>query len=146
MKGTVIKELTEELTFRLRPHGWKGAWGVGSLRIHSPVVNKCLSLTRWGSDSKESACNAGDLCLTPGSGRYPGEGNGYPLQYSCLENFRARGAWQAIAHGVAESNKTEQLTLTHKVLWKTTDIKAWIRYCIISEGLYSNERVKYVKE
>ena len=39
-----------------------------------------------GSDSKESACNAGDLGSVPGSGRSPGEGNGYPLQYSCLEN------------------------------------------------------------
>ena len=40
-----------------------------------------------GSDSKESACNAGDLGLIPGLGRSPGEGNGNPLQYSCLENF-----------------------------------------------------------
>ena len=39
-----------------------------------------------GSDSKESACNAGDSGLIPGSGRCPGEGNGYPLQYSCLGN------------------------------------------------------------
>ena len=43
-----------------------------------------------GSDSKESACNEGDLGLTPGLGRCPGEGNGYPLQYSCLENFMLR--------------------------------------------------------
>ena len=40
-----------------------------------------------GSDGKESACNAGDLGLIPGSGRSPGEGNGNPLQYSCLENL-----------------------------------------------------------
>ena len=46
-----------------------------------------------GSDSKESACNAGDLGLIPGSGRSPGEGNGNPLQYSCLENCMDRGAW-----------------------------------------------------
>ena len=39
-----------------------------------------------GSDCKESACNVGDLGLIPGLGRYPGEGNGNPLQYSCLEN------------------------------------------------------------
>ena len=45
-----------------------------------------------GSDDKESACNTGDLSLIPGSGRYPGEGNGYPLQYSCLENFMGSGA------------------------------------------------------
>ena len=46
-----------------------------------------------GSYDKESACNAGDLGLIPGSGRSPGEGNGKPLQYSCLENPMDRGAW-----------------------------------------------------
>ena len=44
-------------------------------------------------DSQESACNAGDLGSIPGSGRSPGEGNGNPLQYSCLENFMDRGSW-----------------------------------------------------
>ena len=53
-------------------------------------------------DHKESACNAGGLGLIPGSGRSPGEGNGYPLQYSCLENFMDRGAWQVTVHGVTE--------------------------------------------
>ena len=49
----------------------------------------------------ESAYNAGDPGLIPGSGRSPGEGNGNPLQYSCLENPMDRGAWQATVHGVA---------------------------------------------
>ena len=44
-----------------------------------------------GSDSKESACNVGDLASKPGSGRFPGEGNGYPLQYSGLENSMDKG-------------------------------------------------------
>ena len=48
-----------------------------------------------GSGGKESACNAGDLSSNPGSGRSPGEGNGNPLQYSCLENPMDRGAWQS---------------------------------------------------
>ena len=52
---------------------------------------------------KESACNAGDLGLIPGLGRLPGEGNGNPLWYSCLENLMDRGAWQAAVHGVAKS-------------------------------------------
>ena len=52
------------------------------------------------SVSRESACNAGDPVLIPGSGRSPGEGNGNPLQYSCLENPVDRGAWWATAHGV----------------------------------------------
>ena len=53
------------------------------------------------SVGKESACNAGDPGSIPGSGRFPGEGNGNPLQYSCLGNHMDRGAWQA--HGVPES-------------------------------------------
>ena len=48
-----------------------------------------------GTDSKESACNAGDLGSIPESGRSPGEGNGNPLQYSCLENPKDRGVWRA---------------------------------------------------
>ena len=52
------------------------------------------------SVGKESACNTGDLGLIPGSGRSPGEGNGNPLQYSCLENSMDRGARQARVHGV----------------------------------------------
>ena len=55
------------------------------------------------SDSKESACNTGNLGLIPGSGRFPGEGNGNPLQYSCLGNPMDRGAWWAIVHGVSKS-------------------------------------------
>ena len=55
------------------------------------------------SVGKESVCNAGDPGLIPGLGRSPGEGNGNPLQYSCLENPMDRGAWQAIVHGVAKS-------------------------------------------
>ena len=53
------------------------------------------------SDGKDSACNAGNSGLIPGLGRSPGEGIGYPLQYSCLENHR--GVWQAVVHGVAKS-------------------------------------------
>ena len=56
-----------------------------------------------GSDGKESACHAGDPGSIPGLGRSPGEGNGNPLQYSCLENSTDRGAWQATVHGVVKS-------------------------------------------
>ena len=60
-----------------------------------------------GSDNKESARNVEDSGLTPGLGRSPGEGNGNPLQHSCLENPRDRGAWWATVHGVAESDTAE---------------------------------------
>ena len=53
-----------------------------------------------GSDGKESACSAQDLGSTPKSGRSSGEENGYPIQYSCLENSTDGGAWQATVHGV----------------------------------------------
>ena len=55
------------------------------------------------TDSKESVCNAGDPGSIPGLGRSPVEGNGYPLQYSCLENSMDRRAWWATVHGVAKS-------------------------------------------
>ena len=56
-----------------------------------------------GSDGKESACNAGDLGSIPRSERSPGEGNGNPLQYFCLENSTDRGAWRGAGHGVSKS-------------------------------------------
>ena len=56
-----------------------------------------------GLDGKEYACNVGDLGSILGLGRCPGEGNGNPLQYSCLENPMDREAWWATVHGVAKS-------------------------------------------
>ena len=56
-----------------------------------------------GPEVKASAWNAGDVGSIPGSGRSPGEGNGNPLQYSCLGNSTDRGAWRATVHGVAKS-------------------------------------------
>ena len=56
-----------------------------------------------GSNGKESACNVEDLGSIPGSRRSPGEGNGYLLQYSGLENSMDRGAWQLPVHGVVKS-------------------------------------------
>ena len=56
-----------------------------------------------GSDGKECFCNVGDLDLIPGLGRSAGEGDGYLLQSSCLENPMDRGTWQTIVHGVTKS-------------------------------------------
>ena len=59
-----------------------------------------------GSIVKDLPAKAGDVGSIPGLGRSPGEGNGNPLQYSCLENSMGRGAWQATVHGVAK-NQTQ---------------------------------------
>ena len=65
-----------------------------------------------GSEVKASACIAGDLGSIPGLGRFPGEGNGCPLQYSSLENSLDRGAWQATVHGVAKEMDLTEHTHT----------------------------------
>ena len=67
----------------------------------SHEIKRCL--LSGGSEVKASACNTGDLGSIPGSGRSPGEGNGNPLQYSCLENPMDGGAWWATVHGVSKS-------------------------------------------
>ena len=85
----------------------EGRWCLCNLK----VILCSIHSFPGGSDGKESACNAGDLGLIPGSGRSPGEGNGNPLQYSCLENLIDRGAWQAMVHGV--TNSWTQLSKWH---------------------------------
>ena len=69
--------------------------------LSSKMNHSDIGLSWWLS-GKESTCNAGDLGLISGLGRFPGEGNGYPFQYSCLENPMDRGAWRATVHGVAK--------------------------------------------
>ena len=66
-------------------------------------LNIYFILEYGGSGGKESACNAGDPGSMSRLGRSPGEGNGYPLQYSCLKNPMGRGAWQATVHGVTKN-------------------------------------------
>ena len=70
-----------------------------------------------GSDRKESACDAGDPGLIPGSERFSGEGNSNPFQYTCLENSRDRGDWWGYSPwGCKELDLTEQLTLSLFIL------------------------------
>ena len=88
-----------------------------------------------GSDAKASVYNAGDLGSSPGLGRSPGEGNGNPLQYYCLENPMDRGAWWATIHGVAES-WTQLSTIAHSTIfilvpnWKSSNYPRveWIHW------------------
>ena len=90
-----------------------------------------------GASGKESDCNAGDRGSVPELGRLPGEGNGYPLQYACLENFTDRGAWWTTEHGVIKSQT--QLTLSlyniHNTLYNST--------CMSFTNKWANIRYTY---
>ena len=70
-----------------------------------------------GLTDKESTCNVGDLGLIPGSGKSPGEGNGNPLQYSCLENPMDRAVWKVTVHGAAKS-RTRLSDFNSPPLWQ----------------------------
>ena len=86
-----------------------GLQSMGSQRVRHDTVTTTTTITTscvcfpHGSDGKESACNTGDPGSIPELGGSPEDGNGYPLQYSCLENPMDRGAWQATVHGVTKS-------------------------------------------
>ena len=82
---------------------------------------------------KNLLANAGDPGSTPGSGRSPGEGNGYPLQYSCLENSMDRGAWWAIVVGSQRVRTTERLTLSTYIIGELLIKKVYLfhYWCII---------------
>ena len=83
-----------------------------------------------GSAGKESACNGGDLGSVSGLGRSPGEGKGYPLQYSRLENSMDRGPWRATVHGVAKSwillSDWTELNWTAHLKFKVNNVDCWI--------------------
>ena len=88
----------------------------------------------WWLSSKGLAFSAGDLGSIPGSGRSPGEYSGSPLQYSCLENPKDRGAWQAAVHGIA--NSQTQLS-NNASLHVDENRKAAQNYILITLCLYS---------
>ena len=85
-----------------------------------------------GSEVKAPACSAGNVGSIPGSGRSPGEGNGNPLQYSCLENPMDRGAWWATVHGVAKS-RTRLSDLTFH----------WVYFLNVLVNVFASLRIHY---
>ena len=91
-----------------------------------------------GSEGKESACNAGDPGSIPGSGKFPWEGHGTPLQYFCLENSVDRRAWWTVVHGVARSDRTEQLTLRVPIPLEFSrfGLKGWGKSGLACTGLF----------
>ena len=99
--------------------GWQYIFLLGCLlnqqkRCSCCPLSVCLGcLLPWRLDGKESACNTGGMGLIPGLESSPGEGNGYPLQYSCLKNSKDRGAWQATVHGAAKSQTCLKWLNTH---------------------------------
>ena len=93
---------------------WQAAVS-GVARSRTQLKRLCSSGSTYvscGSNGKESACNTSDLGSISGSERSPKEGNGNPLQYSCLENSMVRGAWWVLVHRVAKS-QTQVKRLTH---------------------------------
>ena len=75
-----------------------------------------------GSDDKESFCNSGGLDSTPGWRKFPGEGNGNPLQYSCLENSMDRGAWWATVHGSHKESNMKQSQIWQSSLCRPSEV------------------------
>ena len=97
--------------------------GIRVLKFICTSVSMLLGFP-GGSVVQNSPANAGDKGLIPGSGRSPGEGNGNPLQYSCLGNPMDRGAWRATVHGV-----TKELDTTER-LKRTTDTRLRLCVCV----------------
>ena len=86
-------------------HPWtlSRKWKIPHRLLHVTCLNYDSRGFPGGTDSKESVCSEGDLGSIPGSGRSPGEGNGSPLQYFCLEDPMGRGAWRATVRGDTKS-------------------------------------------
>ena len=107
------------------------------------ISDLCLNAKGFpgNSDRKESAHNVGDQGLIPGSGRSPGEGNGNPLQYSCLENPMDRGAWQATVHGVSRVGHNWVTELN----WSMIRTLGWLYVAAKSSSTITENQQKALK-
>ena len=112
--------------------------------LHLKLVSIMFGGFAGGSDSKVSVCSAGDPSSIPGLGSAPGEGNGSPLQYSCLENAVDGGVWWATVHGVAKSRtQLSDFTFTFKefICQKPQLCLTCPRYCSLMERADLSERL-----
>ena len=121
-------------------------WEISPLDHHIqcslPLAHQLMLLARWlqhqgfpgGLHGKESAYQAGELGLIPGSGRCPGEGNGNPLQYSCLENPMDRKSWWATVHGVAKRHDQVTNTLIFHYSIQQRALADWLRRSLEKGG------------
>ena len=132
---------SKELALRIRwPKYWSFSFSISPSNEYLGLIYFRIDWLDGGSGVKVSACNAGDLGSIPGSGRSPGEGNGNPLQYSCLENPMDGGAWSASVHGVTKS-QTRLSDFTSLSL--PLELTGWIS--LYSKGLsrvFSNTTVQ----
>ena len=139
------------LLWLLRLFTYLGCAGSSFLRVVFLQLQRALS--SWTSPvaqkAKASAYNSGDLGLIPGLGRFPGEGNGNPLQYSCLENPMDGGAWWATVHGVAKSQtRLSNFNFTFsllgfsswRLLWmQITSSRAQRLSCPVAYGIFPDQ-------
>ena len=116
IKRTIQNQMQDKYMSRIRTHRkcWKyhkgensDSSGAGFLKFGTNDIWGWITPRRLGS--KESASQCRRHGFNPWAGKYPGKGNDYPFQYSCLENHMERGAWWATVHGVTKSDATEGL-------------------------------------
>ena len=124
----------------ITPSWLSGSWRSFLYSSYSVGKGQSLLFSNWnmvdliwgflrGSDGNEYACSAGDPDSVPGSGRSPGEGNGYPLQYSCLKNSMGRETWEATVRGAAKSQTRMSIWYTQRPhLWILSHPKVIITY------------------
>ena len=157
----------QKLVFKRGNYSY-GSWGGGGHTVCCRCSIAQLCLTLWpppypslspgvcslmsigGSEGKESTCNAGDPGLIPGSGRSPEEGNGNPLQYSCLGNPVHGGAWQTTVLGVAKSqtrwsNFTFTFTFSESVMPSNHLIPCRLPPIFPSIRVFPNESALHIR-
>ena len=143
LKDSAVKVLPSICHHIWKTQQWPQDWKRWSVFIPIPKKSNAKKCSKYctvalishasrgfpgGSDGKVSAWNAGDLGLIPGSGRFPGRGNGNPLQYSCLENPRDGGAWWTAVSGVAQSRtRLKRLSSSSSSSWNSITSTSFVR-------------------